>query len=40
VLAAAVCESTEIVPKYFVSEIIPSLALVALPFWELGWPVK
>jgi hypothetical protein len=30
----------EIVIKILVYEIIPSLTFVALPFWELGWPVK
>jgi hypothetical protein len=28
------------VPKNLVSEIIPSLTIAALPFWELGWPLK
>ncbi len=32
--------STEMAPKNFVSEIIPSLTFAALLFWELGWLVE
>jgi hypothetical protein len=35
-----VYQSTELVPKNLASEIIPSLTFAAIPFWELGWPVK
>jgi hypothetical protein len=33
-------QSTEIVLKILVSEIILSLTFAYLPFWELGWSVK
>ncbi len=34
-----VYQSTEIAPKNLIAEMIPSQT-IALPFWELDWPVK